>query len=79
MKINEVVSGQGQTQKVTKVTGNKVKLADPKTPGVETEIDLDQVDIDTDKAGNVSIDMNKTGIGSKKKIKPNSNVTIKSE
>ena len=76
MKINEVVSGE--VKKVTRVTGNKVKVADPKEPGVETEIDLDKVDVDTDSAGNVSIDMGKKGIGSPaKKIKPNSSVTIK--
>lgn len=77
MKISEVIQ-KDQVKKVTKVQGNKVKLADPKTPGVETEIDLDKVDIDTDPSGKVSIDMNKKGIGSAKKIKPNSNVTIKS-
>ena len=77
MKINEVVSGE--VKKVTKVTGNKVKVADPKEPGVETEIDLDKVDVDADDAGNLSIDMGKKGIGSpSKKIKPNTNVTIKS-
>lgn len=83
MKIFEVTGGYGSSNtgsqmKVTKVTGKKATLVDPSKPGIETTIDTDKVEIDTDTDGkNTTI---KPSEKSKKiksnPLKPNSKVTI---
>lgn len=79
MRIDEIVSPNNQNSQkiVKKVAGNKAELEDPKKPGITTTVDLDKTDIDTDAKGNTIIDTEKSGIGSKNQIRPNSKVTVK--
>lgn len=83
MKIFEVTGGYGSSNtgsqmKVTRVTGKKATLVDPSKPGIETTIDTDKVEIDTD-GKNTTIKPSEKGKKTKANpLKPNSKVTIQS-
>ena len=48
-------SAPAKTGKVQRVSGNKVTMADPKTPGVTTTVDLTKMDIDTSDPKNPTV------------------------
>lgn len=80
MKIFEVTGGYSSSNnnqmKVTRVIGKKATLVDPKNPGIETTIDTDKVEIDTDDK-NTTIKPSDNGKKPKANpLKPNSKVTI---
>lgn len=83
MKIFEVTGGYGSSNtgsqmKVTRITGKKATLVDPSKPGIETTIDTDKVEIDTD-GENTTIKPSEKGKKTKANpLKPNSKVTIQS-
>ena len=54
-----------QESRVKRVQGDKIEIEDPEKPGVTTTIDSDEVDFDTDDAGNITI-QSKTNGGNKK-------------
>ena len=86
MRISEITEqGYGSagknavTGKVKRVTGQKVTVADPENPGVETDIDLTKTDLDFDpKTGSAEVNLNKKSMGQKKtpNLRPNSKITI---
>lgn len=79
MRMDEIVTPNNQNDQkvVKKISGNKAELEDPKNPGVTTTVDLDKTNVDTDEKGNTVINTQKTGIGSKNQIRPNSKVVMK--
>lgn len=81
MKIFEVTGGYGSSNtgsqmKVTRVTGKKATLVDPSKPGIETTIDTDKVEIDTDGKNTIIKPSEKSKKTKPNPLKPNSKVTI---
>lgn len=70
-------SAPAKTGKVQRVSGNKVTMADPKTPGVTTTVDLTKMDIDTSDPKNPTVKpKNNNKKRSTNPIRPGQNITI---
>ena len=70
-----------QEMRVKRVAGKNITIDDPANPGVTTTIDSDQVDIDTDEDGNVTIQKkgSKKDTASDDAVKPGAKVTMAQE
>jgi hypothetical protein len=68
-----------QESRVKRVQGDKIEIEDPEKPGVTTTIDSDEVDFDTDDAGNVTIQAKKNGNNKKTMPKIGAKVSMPEE
>ncbi len=59
-----------QESRVKRVQGDKIEIEDPDKPGVTTTIDSDEVDLDTDEQGNITIQAKDKNPEQKKKEMP---------
>ena len=68
-----------QESRVKRVQGDKIEIEDPEKPGVTTTIDSDEVDFDTDDAGNITIQSKKNGNDKKAMPKVGAKVSMPEE
>ena len=68
-----------QESRVKRVQGDKIEIEDPEKPGVTTTIDSDEVDFDTDDAGNITIQSKKNGNDKKSMPKVGAKVSMPEE
>ncbi len=68
-----------QENRVKSVQGNKIEIEDPKKPGVTTTVDSDEVDFDTDDAGNIVIQAKQNGMAKKQMPKIGAKVKMAQE
>lgn len=68
-----------QESRIKSVQGNKIEIEDPKKPGVTTTVDSDEVDFDTDDAGNVVIQAKQNGMAKKQMPRIGAKVSMAQE
>ena len=68
-----------QESRVKRVQGDKIEIEDPEKPGVTTTIDSNEVDFDTDDAGNITIQSKKNGNDKKAMPKVGAKVSMPEE
>lgn len=82
MNIHDLfeIGGTAQTGKIKKVAGNKITVQHDNNPGIETTVDVSQMDIDTTDPANTTVKPKKAGPKrSNNQLKPGQKLTIATE